>query len=685
MEKFKFNFGEGLSPKKTYVLDKKGSRQKEQQRISLLQKHVKDKKKVQAILEDIEKNHNWSWYREMYDRHKNNLDFLALTYRYDTKISYGQMFERATAMAKTLKAMGIKKGMNIPMCAANTPEMVEMLLAISMVGARFTMFGDDFDLDYIQEIVARCGNDVLFISSDDKYGKIKDIIDDFNFQNKLVISLTDSLQDGIDYFDKWDDEFYKFENKVYDFKRKDPNVLSVDEFVKYGNMYIGEVVDTTVGLDDVFATTFSSGSTKTGRPKAIVHTNRSFVTMARFHDTDISGLPEMRNMISLAHIPPHSNTDLITCISDVFSQKCAVACEPIYDEHFFAKALIINQADYVAAPTSMWIQGLKDFRDKEELKDYDLSFLKLPAAVGEPMSPGEEKFINRELKKQKAGTKKLPFPLAPVKISFGGGDCEHGGLYFTLFKQLREAITFPREDYGIKPFQSVNVTALRPDGTECDFYELGRLVANSPGTMQYYDNNEEATKKFFIKDAYGNTWADHGVWGYINSYGNPLMKGRMGDEFTLSNGIKVPTFVIADEILKDTKNIMSCSVVNVKDEDGEEIPVAHIELQPDKKKSESNALMSAEERLQNYLPDELADKVVYRVHSYEEGFPLTGCRKRKHLALEEEGLTAACIKPRICEVYDSSGKEICVYYDKPYQTDHKKFDNKLYIKIVLKK
>ncbi len=680
MQKFTFNFGEGLSPDKTYVVSRKGSKEKEQQRISLLKKHVKSQKKVQEIIQDIEKNHNWSWYREMFDRNKDNLDLLALTYRRDTKITYQEMFNRATEMAKSLRTMGIKKGMNIPMCAANTPEMVEVLLAISMVGARFTMFGDDFDPDYIREIVARCGNPVLFIASDDKYGKIKDLLDDFHFQNKLVISLADSLKDGKDAFAKWDDEFYRFENKVPAFKRRDPNILSMDEFLKYGSMYRGEVVDKTVKLDDIFATTFSSGSTKSGRPKAIVHTNRSFVTMARFHDTDISGLPEMRNMISLAHIPPHSNTDLITCISDVFSQKCAVACEPIYDEKFFAKSLLINQADYVAAPTSMWIQGLKDFRSKSEYQEFDLSFLKLPAAVGEPMSPGEEKFINRELKKQKAGTKKLPFPLAPVKVSFGGGDCEHGGLYFTLFKQLREMITFPKEDYGLKPFQSVEVSALRPDGTECDFYELGRLVANSPGTMQYYDHNEEATKKFFIQDAYGKTWADHSVWGYINRFGNPLMKGRMGDEFTLSNGVQVPTFIIADEILKDTKNIMSCSVANVKDEHGEEIPVAHIELQPDKKLSEANALMSAENRLQSNLPCELANKVVYRVHSYEEGFPLTGCRKRKHLALEEEGLTDACVKPYIYEVFEAPGMRTCVYYDRPYKSHHELENKGAYVK-----
>ena len=43
----------------------------------------KNKKKPTSkeILKDIEKNHNHSWYEELYTRNKNNLDDVAIFYR----------------------------------------------------------------------------------------------------------------------------------------------------------------------------------------------------------------------------------------------------------------------------------------------------------------------------------------------------------------------------------------------------------------------------------------------------------------------------------------------------------------------------------------------------------------------------------------------------------------------------
>ena len=626
---------------KKYKLDRKASIKFIQKKPSLMKKHIKDEKKIADELKKLNQNFEYCWATDMEKRNLDKLDEYALYYR-GNFITYRELFKQRDSFAKSFKTLGIEKGDEIPICISNIPELVSMLMAINMIGAKANIFGADFSHDYIEEILEDCSKKI-FIASDDNYEKIKDVVSKVGNTKKIIFSLADSLTNGIDPYYEYDKPFYEFKSKVADFKKDDNTVMSKSDFIEVGKNYMGSIKE-NVNLEDEFTITYSSGSTKIGRPKAIVHTNRSYVTMARFHDTDLSKLPAMKNMIGLAHIPPHSNTDLITSISDTLSQGCTVALEPIYDKAFFARSLYINKPDYVPATRSFWIYAIKNFDNDELLKNTNWAFLKMPVSVGEAISRNEEKFINRGFRKLKAGKDKLPRPLYPLTISIGGGDCEHGGIFYTIFKALRENVSFSKDDFGLVPFQSVECTALREDGSECNYGELGRLVANSPGNMKKYKNNPTATDKFFIKDNNGKVWADCHVWGYINNKGNAMMKGRMGNEFHLLDGSLYPTFLISDVVLKDTKNILSCEVINVLDNNGVETPVVHLELQPDKNKKMFKILDSINARIKNSVPRELANKIVFRLHSGNDSFSLTGCGKRSVLALENEKFSFNCFR-----------------------------------------
>ena len=183
-----------------------------------------------------------------------------------------------------------------------------------------------------------------------------------------------------------------FENLVNKIKRNS-SVFSFNDFLHIGESYNGEIDDKTVSLDTEFTITYTSGSTKIGWPKAIVHTNRSYISIGRFHNPDLSLMPAMRNMRGLAHIPTHSNTDIVSCISDPLMQTCTVACEPIYDEKFFARSLVINKPGFAAATKSYWIRAMKLFKQDKMLKNNTLPFLINMVAVGEDISPNEERFI----------------------------------------------------------------------------------------------------------------------------------------------------------------------------------------------------------------------------------------------------------------------------------------------------
>ena len=55
-------------------------------------------------------------------------------------LTYGEMFEHMKEYAKSLRQQGIEKGMEIPICMSNTPELVYLLGAISMIGAKANIF-----------------------------------------------------------------------------------------------------------------------------------------------------------------------------------------------------------------------------------------------------------------------------------------------------------------------------------------------------------------------------------------------------------------------------------------------------------------------------------------------------------------------------------------------------------------
>ena len=58
---------------------------------------------------------------------------------------------------------------------SNTPELVYLLGAISMIGAKANIFNEEFDKQYITEIIDGCNADIMFVE-DGKYEELKEKI-----------------------------------------------------------------------------------------------------------------------------------------------------------------------------------------------------------------------------------------------------------------------------------------------------------------------------------------------------------------------------------------------------------------------------------------------------------------------------------------------------------------------------
>ena len=600
-----------------------------------------DKKSLE-VLKDIEKNHNTAWSVFMYERNKKSkaLDKTAILYR-GNKITYRETYIKAYEYAKSLKKLGFKKGDKLMICISDIPEYIYIDIACNFIGVEAHFIGSYFEHVYISSIINNNKYKGVF-ASEDNYKEISPVIENSNIKNVILVSLEDSLmkKDGKPYNPYQEVEYrHDYKSKIDSIKKESSKkILSQDEFIEIGKLYNGRVIEEQT-LDDIATISYTSGTTSKNNPKGVKHSNRAYISSSRFKSSDVSKMPEMKNLVGMATIPLYSYTHLST-ITDVLYCNCTYACEPFKELSFFMKSLLINKPNFVESTIGPWL-----YLGKQLLlpmyKKVKMPFLMLPEIVGESCSPGEEKFLNKIAREHSFGTAKLPFPLAPVTFMIGGGSCEAGGLFFTIFHELRNKLLKLKNskyNLGLLPSKLAEINVLNDDLGYCSINEPGILVSNSPACMSGY-LDESLNKDAYITDKYGKKWMKIGAIGYIaEPYNRSVaIKGRINDYVYLKNGEKFPTYKIQDCILKDTKNIMSCTVI--KNDNNEYI--CHIERQPDYKKVKNinDILLSCKSRLSKEIPEEIIPNINFRVRSNFEGFPLdiSGKRSIKKLMAEKNG------------------------------------------------
>ena len=184
---------------------------------------------TEELLKEIEENHNNSLFEEIFKRRDKELYRTALFYK-GTKINYLTLKYNVIRYAKALRAYGIKKGDEIPICMANTPEFIYLLGGISLIGAKANIFGEGFDKDYITEIINGCNSDILFVT-DDKYSVIDESVKNSKNKKVVLISLTESLLNGKNPYIDLEKEWYDFKNRRNEIKGNSSRFMFSSEFL----------------------------------------------------------------------------------------------------------------------------------------------------------------------------------------------------------------------------------------------------------------------------------------------------------------------------------------------------------------------------------------------------------------------------------------------------------------------
>lgn len=613
---------------------------------------TKKGKRALKGLKMIEEEMNCSWYHILKTRWSKIMDHEAIFYRGNV-ITAKEMFERADRVSRALLASGVEKGDELACCMSNVPEVIYLMLGANQIGAKLNFFGAHYDSKFVDIILDQC-SEKLFIATDDEAEKILEKIEAHHFENKVIVSLADSLPEHPEECEGYEahlDRFYHYENKAAAFAEKYDDICTFADFLKKGENYTGAIIDDNT-LDTEFLVTYTSGSTKIGFPKQEIHRNRSLITVGVFHDPELCGNPACHGLRGMAHLHTDTDTNLITTISDGFFQEWSVAMEPEYGREIFLDYLFINKPNFVLATTGFWLGAAREYLIDGRYHDINgkgrtLPWLLADMAVGEACQPGEEKFINQFFKEAKAGSGVNlagPFHLPYVTIGVGGGDTEHGGIYYTLFRRMQESLNGLKlrgKPYGLDPVPYAQASVLKQgeDGTyhECGYNEYGIIVANSATNMAGYKNFEKIRGKVMTDD-HGVDWLSCDVFGYIDKFGSVHMKDRKDSLVVMENGNGFLPFRIADEIQKDPANVMT-SVITTAEVDGRTSFIVNLEFSPLKKvDDEMKIYASIDNRLKKAFPD-IYDRILYRQFDAEKPFPCAASGKRNMVAVQNMDLS----------------------------------------------
>lgn len=610
----------------------------------------RQKRRTKQVLQNLEMHHNHSIWREVCLRNKGKTND-AIFYR-GNHISYEEMFRNIENYCAALRAMGYRKGDELPVCMSVTPEFIYLFLAISRIGAKINTIGDWFNQQYLIDILNRTGSKYIFMTGDNVEA-LRVTVAQSKIEAMVVFSLGDSLPDGRDPYAEIDCEFKCFEKRTPVLSQTEAmRILDHTEFMKlavnYRQMFGDEEqfqksLDEDVSLDDDFTITYTSGTTDPSRPKAVLHPVRSYMTLARFKDADISGMGQMKGMTVLAHFPTYVHAGLTTSIVDPLFENCTIAAEPIYDKDFFIHALLINKPNFACAGTGFWCGLGKLLTFDERYKNLRLPFLYIATVTGEGMSPGEEKFLNAVSKQHRFGTDRFPFSLIPVTFSIGGGTSESSGVLVTLFKkyqELRPGYLLSGKPAGLTPLGCCEVKVIREDGNHCKADEVGSIMLAGPCTMKGYYYQLELTQETCFKDINGKLWLRMGAYGSLDQFGSLRIRGRMSDVVQLRSGEKFPLYKIEEATYYSKSNVMSCTVVRMEGEKGSYV-VVHVEPQPTAIISKEDFLAQVALSLRSALPEELYDMLFIRYRNNVESFPIAPSGKRDIKALVDEGTTYA--------------------------------------------
>ena len=544
-------------------------------------------------------------YRCIYDNNKDHLNRIAMEY-YGRKFTYEDLFRQIDVTAKSLTAMGVKKGDIVTISMPTTPEVVYLLYAISKIGAVANMIdprtSKEGIVNYTKEAESK-----LFVTIDACYGKIKDISNFTDVENIISISAGDSLPYSI-YCGYKVGEIFEYISKKKEKIVENEHLMKWDTFIDKGK-YVYKVEENFES--NIPVAILHTGGT-TGIPKGVVLSNDNFNTIA--YQYKISGMHLLPGHRFLDIMPPFIAYGVGAGLHMPFVVGMTSILIPKFEPDKFAKMIRDLKPNHMAGVPSHWGNVL----ESRELRNVDLSYLITPAVGGDAMNIKLEKRANEFLNEHRA----------PNNIIKGYGITEECSLASACVNEINE-----EGSVGIPLPQNI-ISIFDPNtGEELKYNQHGEVCLSGPTTMLGYYKNEEATNDIIKVHDDGLKWIHTGDLGYMTEDGMLYIDGRIKRMIIRNDGFKVFPFII-EETIKSHDYVDECMVVGIPDPNFNQgyLPKAHVILKPGYEDFDGVIEEQLKELCQEKLP-EYGQPVEYK---FRDSFPYTAIGKVDFMALQQE-------------------------------------------------
>ena len=535
-------------------------------------------------------------YDYIWKANKDDLSRIAFNY-YNTKLTYGQLFERIESASKGFQQIGVEEGDIVAIVAVTVPETIYTFYGLNRIGAISNMIDPRTSAEgihkYIDEVDAK-----VVVVLDVVLGKILEAVLGTNVKQIIVLSPADSLR-----------MFKKQLYKICKGRRFYQNDICIKwkTFIKNGKNQ--SVLDTPYKEKTCCVIVHTGGTT--GNPKGVMLSNDN-LNQSAFQLIN-SDFQMKRGDVWADIMPPFIAYGIGNGLHMPLIKGMEIVLIPAFDPQKYDQLMIKHRPTHIVGVPSHY----ESIINSKKMKFRDMSYLVSPVVGGDTMKVELEDKVNQFIKGHNAKN----------NIMKGYGMTEVSAAVSACMSDKINK----RGSVGI-PFAHTIISVFDPDnGKELKCGEKGEVCITGPNTMLGYYNDEDETNHVLRVHEDGLTWVHSGDLGFIDEDGMLFIEGRIKRMIIRHDGFKVFPNLIENTLMKNPM-VKECCVVGQNDRSHAQgmLPVVYVVLA-----THPLDLDEVIGELKNMCEEELPEYAQPRFFYVLDSMPLTPIGKINYRYLEE--------------------------------------------------